>query len=524
MGRTPIEKNGCRVCTYNLIFCCKGEIPIEKNVIVTDVNGKRVGLTYPKRARGLVKNGRAEYTGDCEIRLLFRRFDEGTAFTHDPSVNKDTEDNTMSKVINFNAREFKFDNTCDNNVGSRMFVTDCTDQNVEGFEIGDWGWAWTQICCEKTLEKNTDYVFRFSMTGGINDTCDATSQFVIVPIENEELTMADWENRYAYDLSQSRYKPAMSKRWKNGMLRVYEIPFNTYDCEKFRFVFIAMHAVATFFPAQELTAYAKLEDYSYEDWHNEKFGRKNNFSGDFNNSVRDFVIRTVSNAMNNAVAQTSGEITGCGDGMSIEHTNKNMSGSDLSNILRNMGDGSHINLSNCNISDVEAFLDCGGQSDGSCFEMTNTSIGGRAFCGVLRKIGDGCDVHFCNTSVTYVENHYAKAGGQADGCNIELRNSMISSGAFSALMSKLGDGCILDLRNSYITADDTDISFGGRSDGVVINLTKAKIPDGIYHRFNEKFGDGCCINESGLELYRDDGRSQNDEPRQIEEDEVNKDF
>lgn len=426
----------------------------------------------------------------------------------------------MSKVINFNAREFKFDNTCDNNVGSRMFVTDCTGRNVEIYEIGDWGWAWTQICCEKHLEKDTDYLFRFSMTGGINDTCDATSQFVIVPIENEELTMADWENRYAYNLAQSQYKPAMSKRWGNGMLRVYEIPFNTNSCEKFRFVFIAMHAVAGIYPANELADYTEFKDYSYGDWYNERFGQKKEFNGDFNNSVNNFVNRTVSNAMNDAFAQASGEITGCGDGMSIEHTNKNMSGSDLSNILRNMGDGSHINLSNCNISDVEAFLDCGGQSDGSCFEMTNTSIGGRAFCGVLRKIGDGCDVHFYNTNITYVENHYAKAGGQTDGCNIELKNSVISAGAFSALMSKLGDGCVLDLRNSYITADDTDISFGNPADGIVINLTKVKIPDSIYRRLNEKTGDGCCINESGLEIYYDGGQSQNDEPKQIEEDEV----
>ena len=42
---------------------------MEKNVIVKDEFGKQVGFTYPKRARGLVKNGRAEYVGDCEIRM-----------------------------------------------------------------------------------------------------------------------------------------------------------------------------------------------------------------------------------------------------------------------------------------------------------------------------------------------------------------------------------------------------------------------------------------------------------------------
>lgn len=518
-GRTPIEKNGGHVYTQFNTIDYKGEIPIEKNVIVTDVNGKRVGLTYPKRARGLVKNGRAEYVSDCEIRLLFQQFESETAITHDPSVNKNTEDNTMSKVINFNAREFKFDSTCDSNVGSRMFVTDCSGQNKEIFEIGDWEWAWTQICCEKQLEKNTDYMFRFAMTGGYNDTCDGTSQFLIVPIENERLTPEDWENRYVYNLSQSQYKPTISKRWGNGMLRVYEIPFNTYDCEKFRFVFISQHVVTWIFPAQELTAYADFKDYSYSDWYNEKFGNRNNLKGYFRRSVNDFVNRTVNKALNSAFAQTGGEISGCGDGASAEYRNRNMTGSEMSSILRNMGDGSHIDLSNCNISDVDAFLECGRRSDGSNFKMTNTNMGGRAFCGVLRKIGDGCNIDFSNTNILYVEDQYAKAGNSADGCNIEMDSVTISAGAFSALMSKLGDGCVLDLSNSTIKADDTNIGFGSRVDGTVINLSYSKIPDSLYRRLNEKTGDGCCINENGLEIYYDGDRFQ--EVRQVySEDEV----
>ena len=83
-----------------------------KNIKVTDKQGNLIGTTYPKRAKGLVKNGRAEYISGCEIRLN----------THAP-IASDTEDKIMSKVINFNAREFKFDKRCDNNVGSRLFIT-----------------------------------------------------------------------------------------------------------------------------------------------------------------------------------------------------------------------------------------------------------------------------------------------------------------------------------------------------------------------------------------------------------------
>ncbi len=40
-----------------------------KNVIVVDEQGKQYGVTYPKRARGLVKNGRARYLNETTICL-----------------------------------------------------------------------------------------------------------------------------------------------------------------------------------------------------------------------------------------------------------------------------------------------------------------------------------------------------------------------------------------------------------------------------------------------------------------------
>ena len=39
----------------------KGAKPIEKNVIVVDEQGNEYEATYPKRAKGLVKSGRARY-------------------------------------------------------------------------------------------------------------------------------------------------------------------------------------------------------------------------------------------------------------------------------------------------------------------------------------------------------------------------------------------------------------------------------------------------------------------------------
>lgn len=236
---------------------CKGEIPIEKNVIVTDINGKRIGATYPKRAKGLVKNGRAEYASDCE-KCTIRMLD-----THKPTVDV-TEVNNMSKVIDFDPRDFKADKSCENNVIAKYFVTDKDGENVIAYSIGNWNWDWTQICCDKKLEKNTDYVFRFVIVGGYCNTCDETSRFEIVPMPDVSLTDEAYEDRYTYDLAQNRYKPVLCKKTDEGMLRLFEIPFSTFDCEDFRFVFVAMHAVATLYAPKEFSAYADLEDTNFD--------------------------------------------------------------------------------------------------------------------------------------------------------------------------------------------------------------------------------------------------------------------
>ena len=42
---------------------------MEKNVIVVDEQGNQYGATYPKRAKGLVKNGRARFVDDSHTKI-----------------------------------------------------------------------------------------------------------------------------------------------------------------------------------------------------------------------------------------------------------------------------------------------------------------------------------------------------------------------------------------------------------------------------------------------------------------------
>ena len=336
LGKTPIIKNGQSQIIksvndrskFHLLIqksVTRGRIPIEKNIIVTDVNGKQIGVTYPKRAKGLVKNGRAEYAGDREIRLKD---------TRTPTVDIDTEEVNMSKVINFNARDFKFDDDCKTNVGVRGFMT-FGGSNNEVWEIGDWGWNWTQITRDITgLEKNTDYVFRFAMTGGHTDddkevslvnifrlgelvkTDDENDQFISIPQEeieplgdyhdpnesagecnknnadsnpntdktavtgasekplyrykDQEEQERAWDERYTYCIGKSRFEPVISKRDKTGMLRVFELPFNTGEYENWRIIIVAQYAVARFFTAGANESYSELEDLSFEQWRRER--------------------------------------------------------------------------------------------------------------------------------------------------------------------------------------------------------------------------------------------------------------
>ena len=263
---------------------------MEKNVTIIDHDGNVIGSTYPKRAQGLVKKGRAEPVDDFTIMM---------PDAHVPTVdnNKDnTEEINMSKVIGFEARGFKIDPTCkSNNVATRMFVTDALGNNVEVYEIGDHNYNWTQISCEMPVAGDEDYEFLFAMTGDIDSrrlNDQVKCSFMIVPIHDKVKALTvdsdgviedsgvpgeaagigksetesdeDWENRYQYSLIRREYRPTMEKLWNGESLRFYRIPFNTGDADRIRFVFLAFTEPYKVFPVKNFEEYAKLPDYDPE--------------------------------------------------------------------------------------------------------------------------------------------------------------------------------------------------------------------------------------------------------------------
>jgi hypothetical protein len=71
----------------------KGATPIEKNVIVVDEQGNEYEATYPKRAKGLVKNGRARFVDENKICL---------ACPPDKTLEENNMSNNISKNQIFN--------------------------------------------------------------------------------------------------------------------------------------------------------------------------------------------------------------------------------------------------------------------------------------------------------------------------------------------------------------------------------------------------------------------------------------
>lgn len=230
---------------------------MEKNVIVTDEFGTQIGVTYPRRAKGLVKKGRAVYVNDFTIRLS----------THCPPANK--EDIFNMKTIYFNAREWRFNPKVARNVGERSFITDLEGGLSECYMIGDWKWNWTEICTKyMKLEKDSDYTFIFWLNGGERDDNAEVCQLQVVFTNGDDeetqyedwanrgISKEEWNNRLIYKLNRSFIKPIKKVRgWE-----LYEIPFHTENKEFTQLRFVANGAYMTIMPAKDKEYYAEWQD------------------------------------------------------------------------------------------------------------------------------------------------------------------------------------------------------------------------------------------------------------------------
>lgn len=254
-GMTPMTKNGTNSANS------------KQTVSVQSQDGENIGLTYPKRAAGLVKKGRARFVNDNTIRLM-----DVSDVTHTEDIKMDNintlNENKNEQRVNrllFNAREWSFNKDCQkSNVGNRSFMQGPDGNLAEAYTIGDWGYNWTEIVTKTLiLPKNTTHTLTFWLNGGENDKNDEVCRFVVV-YNN------DCDNCYTYNLNRNFIKPLKKV---NGW-ELYEIPFITGDNEYTQLRFVAMRAYMTVLSAKPAEAYADLPD-SVDEFESERPQRHN---------------------------------------------------------------------------------------------------------------------------------------------------------------------------------------------------------------------------------------------------------
>ncbi len=265
----------------SLILSCKGETPMTKNILVTDTNGEIIGSTYPKRARGLLKSGRAKEIDEFTIQLTGSR--AAGAFSIDDSDEK-TEDKEMANVIDFKARGFKLDDKITSGRGTRLIVTEF-GENVECFEMADNG-ALTGIVKKVELETDQDYVFRFAIK----------SRFVHVDTAESSVSIFFDEegDGYTYPIDRAdknRFKPVVCKKTGEDILRVYEMPFNSGDAKSCTISIKVRDITAWIYPAKDIESYAALNDIDYDQWRQDEIHniakRLNEIGGTIGGTLND---------------------------------------------------------------------------------------------------------------------------------------------------------------------------------------------------------------------------------------------
>ena len=462
-----------------------------KNITVLDENGNIIGSTYPKRAEGLVKHGRAEYVGDCMIKMKA---------AHSPHDEIKTEEQQMSKIIGFDPRKFGFDKSCRSNAGQRAFMT-TTLGNTEVWEIGDYDKHRTQLISKMKLQRYTDYVFRFAMTGGHNEDGTEISQVNIFP-ENR------WDDRMTYALEKSRYAPVISKRDKTGLLRVFELPFNTGDAEDWSIVILQERAPARFFAPLENSAYNMLGNMTYEQWLAENGRRKGLFGRDtgkeqsFGFELPEFSIG--GSAFKKLIDMAK-------QGFDVDKiVDKAKQGFDIDSVIEQVKqgidpDGTMFGYG----SSKPDYVDNGDEPakgfttgrNGESFVNDGVTLTESELAEKLVQVGSGCNFRLNGSKVTSsADRSFMMIGNTSAGSNFRFIDTEMTAYALSMLLAKVGDGSNVVLENVTVTDEGLGMMIDADNEcgGVIYTLKGVTLPKQALDLVYSKVKNGSTITAENI--------------------------
>jgi|GEM_PF-1058059 len=211
-----------------------------KNILVTDANGDIIGTTFPKRAKGLIKSGRASFVDEGTIRM--------SAGKAPPEHKSIISEETKSMIyITFKGDEWVRRNT------DISFMTGLDGKLSETLMLGSWDSAESvAVSRPYMLTPNTSYSYVFWLNSGENESANEVCNFKITFFN-------DWENCNVYRLNRGYIKPLLHQQgWE-----LYEIPFTTPDVAgdvSVTFSFTAAKAPMAVMPAKEPAAYSDMKD------------------------------------------------------------------------------------------------------------------------------------------------------------------------------------------------------------------------------------------------------------------------
>jgi hypothetical protein len=214
--------------------------PIIKNgdnktatIAVTDALGNTYANTYLRRAKGLVKKGRAGWIGNRRIRLLAppQKFEEVL---------------TMERIHNrliFNASDWEFIEE-QFNIGDRHMMTDLFNEQVMGYTLSNWNWKWAQIATQpQTLQPNCEHFLRLWVLSERGYGNGTHIQLEIV-MYDEAPEMAE---TITYYLHGWMLKPVLEyDKW-----RLFEFKFDTKGFQHVQF-HIGTNSVTHVLPAKDI--------------------------------------------------------------------------------------------------------------------------------------------------------------------------------------------------------------------------------------------------------------------------------
>lgn len=215
---------------------------MQKNVMVQDAAGQIIGSTYPKRAKGLLKSGRAVLVDDHTIQLC-----ASAQNTAAPISKKELH---MEDLL-FCAPAFS--------TKSRFFSTLLTVTDADGDSMELWELDATEETTSATISAQlqqlpkTAYQFRFTLA----DSSETERIRCTVQTDTDTKT---------YALEQGRYQSDSRKNADGTLLRTFSLPITSGTDGKVSIQFTVKQACVQILPVQPDAVLQALPTYSYQEW------------------------------------------------------------------------------------------------------------------------------------------------------------------------------------------------------------------------------------------------------------------